>query len=95
MNDLLDHRATLEAYRSGTLPGLTIAETRELIESPSSLAFWRKRAGLTQAQLAEKVGIAQAYMSNLETGSRDGDVKLWMNIARVLGLPVDVIVDDN
>lgn len=33
------------------------------------LAEWRKRAGLTQAQLAERLGVSQVRISTLESGS--------------------------
>lgn len=34
------------------------------------LAAWRKRAGMTQAQLAEASGYSQNHISQLESGSR-------------------------
>ena len=36
---------------------------------------WRERRGLTQAQLAERVGVRQATISDLETG-RSGRIEL-------------------
>ena len=33
------------------------------------LADWRKRAGLTQVELAEQLGVTQARVSTLESGS--------------------------
>lgn len=34
------------------------------------LADWRKRAGLTQVGLAEKLGVTQARISTLESGDQ-------------------------
>lgn len=51
----------------------------------------RKRRRLTQAQLAAKVGIAQATVSGLERG--DGgtlSLELWQQVALLLGLNLDL-----
>lgn len=36
----------------------------------------RKRAGFTQTQAAKEMGISQNYLSNIETGSRQNEIKL-------------------
>jgi transcriptional regulator with XRE-family HTH domain len=38
--------------------------------TPSELKLWRKRAGLTQRQLAERLKISAAYIAYLEAGKR-------------------------
>ena len=45
----------------------------------------RREAGLTQVELAEKLGRKQAYVSKYETGARGVDVLELMEIADVLG----------
>ena len=37
----------------------------------------RKDAGLTQQQMADKLGISLRYYQNIETGDRTGDFVLW------------------
>lgn len=47
----------------------------------------RKEAGLSQAALAEKAGLAQATIAQWETGRKE---PLWANVialARALGIP--------
>ena len=70
---------------------LTLVEARELAASPTPLAFWRKREGLSQAELAGLVGITQAYVSDLESGRRDGTLAVYRSLADRLGLTLDQI----
>jgi ribosome-binding protein aMBF1 (putative translation factor) len=45
----------------------------------------REAAGLTQAQLAEKLDEYQSFVARLESGQRRVDVIEFIEIARVLG----------
>ena len=52
----------------------------------------RSRKGLTQAELAEKVGIAQANLSNIEKGKRDLTVSTLLRVAAALDVrPAELI----
>lgn len=88
--DSRDHARTMEAYRRGEGDeSLNDAEMDEYLAAPSPLAFWRKRRGLTQAALADAAGISQAYLAQIETGRRVGDVNLYAKIARRLGVSIE------
>lgn len=88
-----NHAKALAEYRSGRDPGLAADEMRELLAASSPLAFWRRKRGLTQADLARQAGIAQNYVSDLETGRREGSPAQWMKIARALQLPMEELID--
>lgn len=47
------------------------------------LAEWRKRAGLTQAQLAEQLGVSQVRISTLESGSHPSAELLGKIVGRL------------
>jgi transcriptional regulator with XRE-family HTH domain len=53
---------------------------------------WR---GLTIAELAHRVGIAPPYLSQIETGKRDGTLSVMHRIAKALELPLDLLVTDD
>lgn len=89
----VNHAEALADYRSGHDPGLTGDEMRELLAAQSPLAFWRRKRGLTQASLAEEAGLAQNYVSDLETGKREGSPAQWLRIARVVGVSLEELID--
>ena len=53
------------------------------------LAFWRKKRGKTQSQLATEIGVSQNFLSDLERGKVKGDVTLYGKLARSLNLSID------
>lgn len=54
----------------------------------------RKHAGLSQAQLAEAVGITQATISQIETSASDGGSVHTVRFARVCGVSPDWLDDE-
>jgi DNA-binding XRE family transcriptional regulator len=93
LTDAIKHTRDVAAYEAGRLPGLSPEEALELVNSPSPLAYWRKYRGLTQAALAEAVGITQGYLSDIENGRRDGPVEIWLKLSKALDLPLEALVD--
>lgn len=60
-----------------------------LLAGDNPIRVWRDHPGLTGAALAEKAGIAVAYLSQIETGKREGKVETLKAIAAALGVTVD------
>lgn len=50
----------------------------------------RKAAGLTQRQLAERTGIAQADISKLENGNANPSLKTLQRLAQGMGMRVKI-----
>jgi ribosome-binding protein aMBF1 (putative translation factor) len=50
----------------------------------------RKDAGMTQSELAEKVGSNKSYISRVETGRTEPRVSTFYRIASALGLSVSL-----
>ena len=46
----------------------------------------RLAAGLTQQQLADKLGISERYYRFIEAGKRDGDFALWDALEDLFGI---------
>lgn len=59
----------------------------------TKLAETRIRAGLTQAALAERVGVGRAYINRLESGNRRGLPATVVALATALGVDMDAITD--
>jgi DNA-binding XRE family transcriptional regulator len=67
------------------------AEMDDLLAASTPLAFWRRKRGLTQAQLAKTTGIAQGFLSEIEAGHKTGAVDALKRIASALGVSLDDI----
>ena len=63
-----------------------------IIYGENPIMIYRKYRKMTQVQLAEKVGIARAYLAQLETGKKQGSVEVLKKIASTLNLDLDDIV---
>ncbi|MCK9485107.1 MAG: helix-turn-helix domain-containing protein [Dehalococcoidia bacterium] len=50
---------------------------------------WRQRRGVSQAELAERVGVTQSSLSNYENGKRDVSVYILMEIAGALEVELE------
>lgn len=54
----------------------------------------RKRAGLSQADMAERLGRYQSVVSSIESGGRRVDVVELLDIAEVIGLDVHSLIEE-
>ena len=73
---------------------LSEAEMDELLAARTPLAFWRKKRGLTQTDLAKAARIAQGFLSEIESGLKTGDVTVLQRIAIALGVSLLELVPD-
>ncbi len=64
----------------------------ELVAGANAIRVYRNYRGMTQLELAEKAGIARAYLAQLETGKKQGSVGSLKAIAVALGLDLDDII---
>jgi ribosome-binding protein aMBF1 (putative translation factor) len=73
---------------------LSEAEMDELLAARTPLAFWRRKRGLTQADLAKMAEIAQGFLSEIENGLKTGDVTVLQRIAIALEISLLDLVPD-
>ncbi|MBU8770286.1 helix-turn-helix transcriptional regulator [Cytobacillus oceanisediminis] len=58
------------------------------------LAELRKTNGITQEELARKIGVTRNYISRIENGASNGSISVLYNIAKVLGVKIsDIFLD--
>lgn len=53
---------------------------------------YRNRAGLTQADLAEKVGVGTAFISRVERGQKRMRIETMLLVASALDVSVDLLL---
>ena len=63
-----------------------------ILAGENLVRVWREHRGLTVAALAEKAGITQPYLSQIETGKREGTLQTMKKIAEALKLGLDDLV---
>jgi transcriptional regulator with XRE-family HTH domain len=50
---------------------------------------------LSQQQLAEKAGISKPYLSQLESGKRNGTTDILQKLAQALNVSIEELVDSS
>ena len=55
----------------------------------------RKRSGLSQIELAERLNVQQSYIGKLERGERIPNVAMIRNIVELFHVSFDRLMDDN
>lgn len=69
---------------------------KPLLLSHKLLAI-RKRLQMSQTEMARALGLTVHYsaVSNFELGTREPDLLVVLRYARLAGVPMEMIVDDN
>ncbi|MBC6989621.1 XRE family transcriptional regulator [Hymenobacter sp. BT491] len=58
----------------------------------TNLKFWRRELSLTQAQMAEKLGIKRSLVGAYEEGRAEPKLTTLVNMARLFGISLDALV---
>jgi transcriptional regulator with XRE-family HTH domain len=90
--DAVHANRILVELASGSETLLTSEQADALLTAKTPLAFWRKHRGLTQEALSKLIGVAQGFISEIESGSKTGDVQTLAAAARALEISLDDLV---
>ena len=63
-----------------------------ILAGENRVRVWREHRGMTVAALAEKAGITQPYLSQIETGKREGTLQTMKKVAEALKIGLDDLV---
>ena len=61
---------------------------------PEKLLTLRKRSGLSQEALAEKLGVSRQTVSRWELGTAQPELGSLLPLCRLFGVPAEVLLDD-
>ncbi|MGD9537982.1 MAG: helix-turn-helix domain-containing protein [Alphaproteobacteria bacterium] len=81
--DLAAHQAVMANLDPKRLIPLEVVKAE--IMGSSAIKAWRKYRGLTLVQLAEKCGLSQPYLSQLENGQKEATTGTLRKLAKALG----------
>ncbi len=87
---LHDYRVMTKELPESDLPDSVLDELSARQDSP--LKIIRKHRGLTQKQLADKSGISRPYLTEIETGKKDGSIRAMKTLADVLKVDIGLLV---
>ena len=90
--DVSAHTKVLTALGDGREETLSSEEMLELLDAQTPLAFWRRKRGLTQADLGNQISVSQSYIASLESGKRKGDPLHFRKLADALGVAMEDLV---
>lgn len=88
--DALEDASAVAAYRATRgEESVPMAVADRLIEGENPLRVWRRHRGMTQRALAAAIGIGAAHVSEIESGKKDGSVRVIKAAAEILDVDVD------
>ena len=94
LEDETDARAIAEfheTYTAGREFLIPDEIVRRELEGDSPIKLWREHRGLTRMELGRLAGISKPYLSQIETGKRQGTIETLTAIAHALKVPLDVL----
>lgn len=95
-NEMVQDVAAFDRFKERLASGeeeLMPAEfANRIIDGENPLRVWRQFRGVSSKDLAEKAGISVAYLSEIETGKKDGSISAMKRIADALKLTLDDLV---
>ncbi|MDO8423404.1 MAG: helix-turn-helix transcriptional regulator [Parvibaculum sp.] len=98
---LIGVRATIDGKmvdRLGGKDGVPATVAHRIADGVNPVRVWRESRGLKAVALARAAGISPAYLSEIETGKKDGTFRTMAAIAQVLNVSLDDLappVDDD
>ncbi len=91
--DSFEDAAAAAAYRATRgEESVPIEVVDRLLAGEHPLCVWRRHRGMTQQALAEAIGIGKAYLSEIESGKKDGSIRVIKAAAEVLDVDLDDLV---
>lgn len=85
---LHDYRSLVGEQDNG-LPEDVLDKLTAREENPVKVL--RKYRGMTQTDLANKAGISRPYLTEIETGKKDGSIRAMRSLADALGVNVGML----
>jgi DNA-binding XRE family transcriptional regulator len=90
--DIKDIEESVRAIQEGkemTVPGEV---TFAILDGVSPIRAWRKHKQIKMNELAKKVGISSAYLSQIENGKRNPTIDTLKAIAKKLTIDIEMLI---
>ena len=84
-----DYTALKNAGSNSNLPQDVLEKLT--VGKDSAIKVVRKYRGMTQGDLAEAAGISRPYLTEIETGRKDGSIRALKSIAGALDVSLEIL----
>lgn len=84
---LHDYTQMKNGAANSTLPDDVLAKIA--IGGQSPIRIIRKHRGMTQDDLANAAGLSRPYLTEIETGRKEGSIRSLKSIAKALNVPLE------
>lgn len=91
-SDMAVVRAFRERLAAGDEELLPAALVDRILTGENPVRVWREHRGMTITELAKTAGLSQPYLSQIESGARQGTTGTLAAIAGALRLEIDDLV---
>lgn len=95
--ELAEDMAAIAEYRRKQAAGEEEAIPQEfasrLIDGENPIRVYRELRGMTAKELAERIGMSSAFLSEIETGKKNGGNTTLKRIAHELKVTIDDVVE--
>jgi len=82
-------KAALAAGEEELVPA---AAVQRMLEGEHPIRVWRELRGLRATEVAKQCGVSAAYLSEIETGKKEGSLSVLKAIASALALDLEDLV---
>ena len=90
--DIKDIETNIKAIKEGEEIAIPGEITFAILDGINPVRAWRKYQHIKMNELANKVGISPAYLSQIENGKRNPTVDTLKAIAKELNLEVEMLI---
>lgn len=92
IEDIKDIEKYLKSVEDNAEDVIPSEVTFAIIDSTHPIRAWRKYKNIKMNQLAKKVGISGAYLSQIENGKRNPTIETLKAIASALEVELEVLI---
>jgi len=90
--DIQDIENNLKAIQTGEEIAIPGEVTFAILEGINPIRAWRKYKKIKMKELAEKVGISSAYLSQIENKKRNPTIETLKAIAKFLEVDIEMLI---
>ena len=90
--DIKDIEKNLKAIQDGAEIAIPGEVTFAILDGTNPIRAWREYKHIKMNELAKKVGISSAYLSQIENNKRNPTIDTLKNIAKELDIDIEMLI---